>query len=448
MKIKRKVTNRVCVLFRLIASNKEVTLLKILFSPIGNTDPWSNHRDGAMLHIVRNYRPDKVVLFFTESIWNGNENMSGRKNFNWNKIISTVSPHTKVEIKVEQVLKEHDFDSYKELFHSYISEIINEHPNAEILLNVTSGTPQMESTLCLEYITHPNRKECIQVATPEPEKNVKRAFANPDYQVEELQAVNKNEENSKIRSNSIDIISFREAMVRSQIIGLINNYDYEAALTLISEQKSFRNAKNLRKKLFAMTTQIKTHEIFPELQSRYKNKSLKKALFHYLLLKMRYDRQDVAETLIRVKSIAEFIIKNYIDVHYANIIIEEEGKPYLNTNDNMSFLIKYQSHLEREYKSYDPKRILSLPAFIDILKVLNPKSSLLKAALTVNDINGLRNSIAHHLDSLNLDSNKNYTKIKLSVESIKNMLTIVYPEINKIDFNYLEEKNKELIELL
>ncbi|QHW35988.1 type III-A CRISPR-associated protein Csm6 [Staphylococcus ursi] len=422
--------------------------MKILFSPIGNTDPWSNYRDGAMLHIVRQYRPDKIVLFFTESIWNGNENMPGRKEFNWNKIISSVSPDSKVEIKIDKVENEHDFDSYKELFHNYILEIMNEEPNAEVLLNVTSGTPQMESTLCLEYVTYPNHKECIQVATPEPEKNIKRIFANPNDQEEALQKVNENEMNSKIRSKSIDIISFREAMIRSQIIGLIYNYDYEAALTLISEQKSFRNAKNLRKKLLLMTTQVKTHEIFPEINASYNNKALKKVLFHYLILKMRYDRQDVAETLIRVKSIAEFIIRDYIEVHYPNIIIEENGKPYLNTNDNMPFLMKYQKRLKNEYKSYVPQRILSLPTFIDILKVLSPKSPLLKELLAINDVNGLRNSVAHHLDTLKLDRNKNHTKIRLSVESIKNMLNIAYPEIDEKDFNYFEEKNKELIGLL
>ena len=53
--------------------------MKVLFSPIGNSDPWSNDRDGAMLHIVRHYQPDIVVFFFTESIWEGNKNIPGRK---------------------------------------------------------------------------------------------------------------------------------------------------------------------------------------------------------------------------------------------------------------------------------------------------------------------------------------------------------------------------------
>ena len=66
----------------------------------------------------------------------------------------------------------------------------------------------------------------------------------------------------------------------------------------------------------------------------------------------------------------------------------------------------------------DVSRILGLPAFIDILTVLEPNSKLLKVN-AVNDINGLRNSIAHNLETLDLDKNKNYKKIMLSVEAIK-----------------------------
>ena len=91
--------------------------MKVLFSPIGNSDPWSNDRDGAMLHIVRHYQPDIVVLFFTESIWEGNKNIPGRKNFDWESIILKVSPGTKVNIKVDNIKYENDFDSYKDLFH-------------------------------------------------------------------------------------------------------------------------------------------------------------------------------------------------------------------------------------------------------------------------------------------------------------------------------------------
>ena len=410
--------------------------MKVLFSPIGNTDPWSNERDGAMLHIVRHYQPDKVVLFFTESIWNGNQNMFGRKEFNWEKIITTVSSKTKVEIKIGHIEYEHDFDSYKDLFYLYIDEIRKTESDVEILLNVTSGTPQMESTLCLEYISNPNNMECIQVSTPEPTNNIKRSFANPNNAIESLTRVNENESMKSSRCKSINIISFRETMIRSQIKGLINNYDYEGALSLISNQKSFRNGKVLKKELLNLTNHIKTHDIFPEINEKYSNEVLKKSLFHYLLLKMRNDRQDVAETLIRVKSIAEYILKMHIENNWSNLIYTKDGKPYLNEEENAAFMYKYKIHLQKRNIEFNKTRTLSLPAFIDILQISEPDSLLLKEVKAINDINGLRNSVAHNLASLNLDKNKNYKKITLSVEAIKNMIQISFPEIDEIDFEY------------
>ena len=42
----------------------------VLFSPVGGTDPLSNvnYQDGAILHIVRNYRPNRIVLFMSKEI--------------------------------------------------------------------------------------------------------------------------------------------------------------------------------------------------------------------------------------------------------------------------------------------------------------------------------------------------------------------------------------------
>ncbi|WP_368915934.1 type III-A CRISPR-associated CARF protein Csm6 [Staphylococcus haemolyticus] len=422
--------------------------MKVLFSPIGNSDPWSNDRDGAMLHIVRHYKPDVVVLFFTESIWNGNRNIPGRKNFDWENIVSKVSSRTKVDIKVDSIKYENDFDSYKDIFHFYINEIRTKYSDAEILLNVTSGTPQMESTLCLEYISNPHNMKCIQVSTPAPIEGPKRSFAKLETVTEDLNKVNANEKMASNRSKSINIISFREVMVRSQIKSLVNNYDYEGALNLVSDQKSFRNGKLLRKRLLELTNQIKTHEVFPEINDKYRSVALKKSLFHYLLLNMRYNRLDVAETLIRVKSIAEFILKTYIVGHWPTLIIEKDDKPYLNAEDNLSFIYKYKLLLEKRRQNLDVSRILGLPAFIDILTVLEPNSKLLKEVNAVNDINGLRNSIAHNLETLDLDKNKNYKKIMLSVEAIKNMLHISFPEIEEKDYNYFERKNKGFRELL
>ena len=41
---------------------------KILFSPVGGTDPISNYHDGALLHICRFYKPDTVYLYLSGEI--------------------------------------------------------------------------------------------------------------------------------------------------------------------------------------------------------------------------------------------------------------------------------------------------------------------------------------------------------------------------------------------
>lgn len=41
-------------------------MTRVLFSPIGGTDPISNCRDGAMLHICRVYKPGYCVFTYVE----------------------------------------------------------------------------------------------------------------------------------------------------------------------------------------------------------------------------------------------------------------------------------------------------------------------------------------------------------------------------------------------
>ena len=40
----------------------------VLFSPVGTTDPITNCRDGALLHICRAYRPREVWLYLSDEM--------------------------------------------------------------------------------------------------------------------------------------------------------------------------------------------------------------------------------------------------------------------------------------------------------------------------------------------------------------------------------------------
>ena len=42
--------------------------MKVLISAVGNTDPIRNFHDGGLVHIARKYRPDKIIIVFSEEL--------------------------------------------------------------------------------------------------------------------------------------------------------------------------------------------------------------------------------------------------------------------------------------------------------------------------------------------------------------------------------------------
>ena len=43
--------------------------MRVLFTPVGDTDPVRGYHDGGMLHILRHYAPVDRVLYFSRKKW-------------------------------------------------------------------------------------------------------------------------------------------------------------------------------------------------------------------------------------------------------------------------------------------------------------------------------------------------------------------------------------------
>lgn len=422
---------------------------RVLFSPVGNSDPWRNNYDGALLHIIRHYEPEHAVLFFTKSLWEGDAGRFAHSEYDWETIIQTISPNTSVEIVVKDVERPHDYDGYTNVFYQYIKQLEEKFPDATILLNVTSGTPQMGATLCLEYVTYPDDKICVQVATPIRSSNSGQVFAHPDNQEKDIVIVNDNEKNAEPRYKELEIRSFHEAIIRGQMKSLIANYDYSAALRTIEQQKGFRNRKILINELKEITKDIQQHRVFKGLKKDNYTDDLQKALFHYILLDMYSQREDIAEVLIRVKSIAEFIIEKYLIAKYPTLIYKQHDKSYLAvTEENESFIEKYKEKLATKGYRFRPDLFLGLPAYIDFLEILEADSKFYQCVKQIEAINSIRNKVAHQLEPLHLDQNNQYKAIDRAVKATKRLLLIQYPHIAEEDFTYLALFNEKIEGLL
>lgn len=395
----------------------------VLFSPIGNSDPWRRLRDGAMLHIVRHYKPKKVVLYFTKSIYEGTHSLEGHKLFDWKHIIQNISPNTLVEMIVDDVEKPHDYDVYKDVFHEAITKLHDEFKDATVLLNVTSGTQQMGATLCLEYITYPENKRAVQVSTPEKESNAGKEYDKPKLIAESLQYVNELEQSEEARYSEIQILSFREAMWKTMTQELLNNYDYVGAREIFKRLKKDKAVQLLSKKI----EEINNQKIFSDIDQRYESYNLKKILCQFLILQMRFDQKHYSDVLIRIKSITEFLCQEYL---IQQKIVRRNSDKYIEvTNDEY---LKYVN------KDFNGKISKNLHSYIDILENNNINSTLLNYLKEVLLINEDRNKVAHNLEPLQLT----FPLLEKAFNASKQLLKAVFPGIKEKDYYYFINFNK------
>ena len=212
----------------------------ILFSPIGNTDPVSHGRDGAMLHICRYYRPSKVYLFCSGEMCKIRD-LDDR----YRLAISDLCDRLGFDITCEEFLERdledaHRFDDICELIKRRLDEIHTANPGKTILLNISSGTPAMKGALTLldnllTYETH-----AVQVSSPDD------ARKNRDEEVLERskhirEEIHNNldfEPSAPKRAVTEEHSNIYTEIVKKDICGHIDTYDYRAALRQLDDIRS------------------------------------------------------------------------------------------------------------------------------------------------------------------------------------------------------------------
>ena len=139
---------------------------RILFSPIGGTDPISNCRDGAMLHICRVYKPDIVYLYMSKEML-GFHRQNDRYRYCIKKLGEKLGHSFKVVVIEREDLEEVQiFDSFIDEYQEILQDILMKHRECKLYLNVSSGTPAMKSSLQILGVLSEGKMKTIQVSTP------------------------------------------------------------------------------------------------------------------------------------------------------------------------------------------------------------------------------------------------------------------------------------------
>ena len=213
---------------------------KYFFSPIGGNDPVSSatERDGSMLHICRQYKPDEVYLYLSREMV-VRHRKDNRYCYCIEKLGEQLNHHFEVHcIEDSDNSEVQEYDYYYDAFEPYLQKIKRQMEEGDILLvNVSSGTPAMKSALVLFAVLDERRIVPIQVTTPEKSIN-KHPGKDPDYDPEYYWEINEdNKENAENRCKQPQLFHFDYRIKRQSLIRYLQNYNYAAAMTLGEELK-------------------------------------------------------------------------------------------------------------------------------------------------------------------------------------------------------------------
>ena len=214
---------------------------RVLFSPIGSTDPITGQHDGALLHIVRCLDIDEIYLFLSQEMCELDE--KDNRYMYCLEQLAELTGHTFVVHKIMRPeLKEVQvFDTIFSDFRNIIGELSKRlERDDELYLNVSSGTPAMKSALQV-IATFAERKMIpVQVSTPSKAYNEHREDVKGDYDVELQWEMNlDNQAGFEPRWTVSSNINLAAEIKKNIIKNLVNSFDYVAALDIAKGMPDF-----------------------------------------------------------------------------------------------------------------------------------------------------------------------------------------------------------------
>ena len=427
--------------------------MKILISAVGTTDPISNNHDAALLHIARNYRPDKIVLVYSQEMLVKQDLI--------NKVLLSIEGYNPI-IEIDSTILNNDevhlFDKMYEVMGLIIQKYTNN--DDEIILNLSSGTPQIKSALFALNRINDYNTQAIQVPTP---KNGANRKYTPLTNSEIDALILENQDNSLDfvdRSIKDKSEKFTQALVKRHLRSLIASFDYQAAEAIINRKEynkllSKKRIAYIREKLNDFSRVFKNQSILSDILSFPLDDSQKKALNYYLMIDVLKEREHIADVLIKAKSLAEFVIEETIKKDHEGLIVFDGNLPKLNPEfpdceailDDIDKKMKKSRGIEdTEERIFSVQSTLNLLSYLNILEFYEYDSQLQTAINGILGLNGERNKVAHGLSEIDtrLLSRK---KLKQLSENLR-LLLVDCLGIDSSYFNYYDKQNEELIKML
>ena len=385
--------------------------MKILISAVSDSDPIRGFHDGALVHIARKYRPDKIIIVYSDKMLPNKERN--------NKVLFSISENYRPEIIIhEKIIIGEDVFIFDKMYDEF-SKIINEcySKEDEFILNLSSGTPQICAALFIINRLSGINVKAVQVASPQKGPNTEDKH-DISEDIDDLISLNEDSTDQFVdRTLEDSAEKFSQDLMKKTIRDFITKYDYKASLELANQLPNFSGLKEARKKLQDIVDALDRQDIPQTFKNRKWSDEKKKVLNAYLTIELQKERGNFSEGLIRIKTLTEFILEDYIDNRYPGLLdryVDESEKYFLGIWDYSKILKE-----KKEWTLYN-----------QIKPMINMNTS--------------RNTVAHRLDSIKAEDLKQMGPV---LKNLKGLVKEQY-QLTEKDFNFYKDLNKELLELL
>ena len=382
--------------------------MRVLISAVGDTDPFRNFHDGALIHIARKYRPEKVILIFSEH--------TAKKQGNIEKALFSIAPDYKPELIIhDSIISDNEVHIFDVMFQRF-SDILQEYytKEDEFILNLSSATPQIKSALFVINRLNGINVKAVQVSSPEHASNENIGHDN-DENIDELIEVNEdNKVNFIDRTIEDNAEKFSQALLKKTARDFIEKFDYKAALDILDQLSDFPNLKSVRKEIRDVVNCLSKQDVPQGLRHKKFNEEEQKILSAYLTIELQRERGNVSESFIRIKNLTEFILEDYIEKRNPGLI-----------DDYCESIQKYYLSL------FDYSKLLKATREFKLRRTIAP----------IIEMNSSRNTVAHSLSPLDSDA---VNQLGIAMKTLKTLVREQY-HFSQSDFNFYQDLNKKLL---
>ena len=423
---------------------------RILFSPIGTTDPVStkNFYDGGCLHVLRHYKPERIVLFFTKEMGEIERNEE-----RYTTAIRHVTPDCIIDPPIyTDIVDASQYEEFSQILPRAVQDLLQKYPEHEILLNLSSGTPQIKTVLAMLAA---DNERCIGIQTVTPEGRANNPQKLTPEELHTLLEMNEEKEcEAERRCNEPQLKIFRYHAEKNRIISLLRTYEYNAALTLARSSSLVpADAKQLLKHAAARTDLLpdKARKILAEYngQKLFLFTGEEELLIEYFLI-MQIDQENdhLSNFMLRISPFLDKFLLDYVQKNVRggrqnpkNILnlsryIKRKGGYILERERIEQAASKLLTRLNREYGGYKDSD-LSFTLLIyycdymqeeGLTKDTKLHDDMMAELGKLGDIRILRNNVAHQITNVTRESFQKVTQMTppALMAIFTQMLTLVY----------------------